>query len=60
MYEREDIKGLIKLAESGVLKLGKEAGQEIFGSFKLEKAEKATNIAEANHEIGETSFAALK
>uniref|UniRef100_L7IXP0 Alcohol dehydrogenase-like C-terminal domain-containing protein n=1 Tax=Pyricularia oryzae (strain P131) TaxID=1143193 RepID=L7IXP0_PYRO1 len=39
MYEREDMRGLIKMAESGVLKLGRAAGVEIIGRYKLEEYE---------------------
>ncbi|KAH8846362.1 hypothetical protein MCOR29_007084 [Pyricularia oryzae] len=39
MYEREDMRGLIKMAESGVLKLGRAAGVEIIGRHKLEEYE---------------------
>lgn len=52
MYEREDIRGLIKLAEAGVLKLGKSAGHEILGQFPLEEWEKAMETARRNPESG--------
>ncbi|TLD15141.1 hypothetical protein PspLS_10625 [Pyricularia sp. CBS 133598] len=39
MYEREDLRSLIKMAESGVLKLGKGAGVEIIGRYKLDDYE---------------------
>ena len=48
MYERADVRGLIKLAESGVLKLGKGGGQEVFEQFKLEEVNKAFEAAAAN------------
>ncbi|KAF5867793.1 putative alcohol dehydrogenase protein [Botrytis fragariae] len=37
MYEREDAKGLIKLVESGLLKLGKAGGKEVVGEFSIEQ-----------------------
>lgn len=52
MYEREDVQGLIKLVETGVLRLGKQAGHEIVGRFKLEEWEQAIDIAAANTEAG--------
>ncbi|PQE30114.1 alcohol dehydrogenase protein [Rutstroemia sp. NJR-2017a WRK4] len=45
MYEREDVRGLIKLVESGVLKLGKSAGHELVGEFSLDEWEKAIETA---------------
>lgn len=58
MYERSDAKALIKLAESGVLKLGKDAGMEVLGQFGMEDIEKAIEVAAANPGAGK--FAALK
>jgi threonine dehydrogenase-like Zn-dependent dehydrogenase len=52
MYEREDVRGLIKLAESGVLKLGKDGGQEVVGQFGLEEIHKAFEAATANRGVG--------
>jgi threonine dehydrogenase-like Zn-dependent dehydrogenase len=52
MYEREDARGIIKLAETGALKLGKSAGQEIVGQFPLEEWQKAFETAENNPEAG--------
>jgi D-arabinose 1-dehydrogenase-like Zn-dependent alcohol dehydrogenase len=48
MYERADVKGVIKLAESGLLKIGKEAGLLLAGEFSLEEYEKAFDAAEAS------------
>ena len=45
MYEREDVQGLIKLVESGVLKLGKKLGHKVAHSFKLEEWEEAFRVA---------------
>ncbi|CAM1502695.1 Fc.00g074710.m01.CDS01 [Cosmosporella sp. VM-42] len=45
MYEREEVRGLIKLLESGKLKLGKENGFEISGTFKLNEWEKCADAA---------------
>lgn len=52
MYERKDVVSLIKLAESGVLKLGKEIGSEIVGSFKLHEYEEGLKTAQENHAVG--------
>ena len=52
MYERDDVRGIIKLAEAGVLRLGKSAGNEIVGQFPLEEWEKALETAENNPEAG--------
>ncbi len=51
-YEREDVRGLIKLAESGPLKLGKSAGHEIVGQFRLEEWEKVFKTAAENPATG--------
>ena len=52
MYEREDVRLLIKMAETGVLKLGKEGGIEVVGRFKLEEVEEAFAVAAKNPEVG--------
>ena len=33
MFEREDIKSMIKMVNSGVLKLGESAGLRVVGTF---------------------------
>ncbi|TLS26859.1 hypothetical protein PpBr36_04132 [Pyricularia pennisetigena] len=48
MYEREDVRGLIKMAESGVLKLGRHAGVEIIGRYKLEEYEAMLHATSEN------------
>lgn len=45
MYEREHVRSLIQMAETGVLKFGREVGQEIIASFPLEKMEEALDRA---------------
>ncbi|KAL2137290.1 hypothetical protein VTI74DRAFT_5021 [Chaetomium olivicolor] len=52
MYEREDARLLIKMAEAGILKLGKEGGIEVVGRFKLEEAGEAFGLAAKNPEVG--------
>jgi D-arabinose 1-dehydrogenase-like Zn-dependent alcohol dehydrogenase len=52
MYEREDARGIIKLAEAGVLKLGKSSGHDVVGQFPLEEWEKAIETAKQNSEAG--------
>jgi threonine dehydrogenase-like Zn-dependent dehydrogenase len=46
MYEPEHVKGLIKMVESGVLRLNREHGFEILGSYKLEDFEEALDAAQ--------------
>ena len=55
MFEREDIKGMIKLVENGVLKLGKGAGLRTVGKFELEDWDKAFTAAEENAGMGEST-----
>lgn len=52
MYEREDVRSLIKLAETGVLPLGEKGGVEILGRFGLEDFVKAVELAAAHPEAG--------
>lgn len=52
MYEREDARLLIKMAEAGVLKLGREGGIEVVGRFKLEEVEEAFTVAAKSPEVG--------
>jgi D-arabinose 1-dehydrogenase-like Zn-dependent alcohol dehydrogenase len=52
MYEREDMRLLIKLAESGVLPLGEKGGVQVQGRFGLEEFEKAIEVAVAHPEAG--------
>ena len=52
MYEREDVRGIVKLAESGVLKLGKSGGGHVVGQFPLQEWEEALDVAEKNAGAG--------
>lgn len=52
MYTRADARGLIKMAEAGVLKLGQSRGQKLVGEFKLEELDKAFETAAANAQAG--------
>jgi D-arabinose 1-dehydrogenase-like Zn-dependent alcohol dehydrogenase len=52
VYEREDVMGLIKLTESGVMKFGKEVGCEVVGLYKLEEVDRAFETASANTSVG--------
>ncbi|KAK6222821.1 hypothetical protein LQW54_000630 [Pestalotiopsis sp. IQ-011] len=45
MYTRKEIREVVKMAETGVLKIGKTAGHEVAGRFKLEDWEKAIEAA---------------
>ena len=56
MFEREDYKGMIKVVEIGVLKLGERAGLRIVGKFMLEEWDKAFTAAEKNAGIGESTL----
>ena len=53
MYESGIVKMLIKMAESGVLKLGKNGGQEIVGEFPLEELDKAFDTTIAKSAAGQ-------
>jgi threonine dehydrogenase-like Zn-dependent dehydrogenase len=48
MYDRTQVKRLIKLAEQGRLKLGKAAGKEVVGAFSLDDYVEALEVAEKN------------
>ncbi|KAB5576204.1 chaperonin 10-like protein [Coniochaeta sp. 2T2.1] len=48
MYERQDMRSLIKLAETGKLQLG----VDITGRFRLEEHEKAVELAASHPEVG--------
>jgi D-arabinose 1-dehydrogenase-like Zn-dependent alcohol dehydrogenase len=52
MYERADAKALIKLAESGNLKLGPAGGMKILGTFGLEDIDKAFELAASDKRAG--------
>lgn len=41
MYEREHVLGLVKMVESGALKLGKQGGYEVIGSYPLDQYKEA-------------------
>jgi hypothetical protein len=60
MYEREDARGIIKLAEAGVLKLRKSAGHNVIGQFSFEEWEKAVETAKQNPESGNSSVHAIR
>ncbi|KAJ1566541.1 hypothetical protein HK405_009405 [Cladochytrium tenue] len=45
MYDRHIPRELIKLAETGVLKLGKDGGNEIIGTFPFERLEEALELS---------------
>ncbi|KAL2151794.1 hypothetical protein VTH82DRAFT_6892 [Thermothelomyces myriococcoides] len=52
MYEREDARLLIKMVEAGVLRLGKQGGNEVLRRFKLEEAEEAFALAASGARAG--------
>jgi threonine dehydrogenase-like Zn-dependent dehydrogenase len=52
MYERSDVVALIKMVETGVLKLGKAAGHEVVGKFEFEQLVEAIEAASVNQDPG--------
>lgn len=50
---QEDIFGLLKMVESGIIGLGEEAGMETVGVFGLEEWEKAFYVAVKNAGMGQ-------
>ena len=53
MYERSDMRDLVKMLEVGTLKIGPEVGQKVCGSFPLEDWKKAFDVAAENAAFGE-------
>jgi threonine dehydrogenase-like Zn-dependent dehydrogenase len=45
MYTRAEIRNLVKMVETGTLKIGKAAGHQVNGKFKLEEHEAAFETA---------------
>ncbi|OIW32661.1 GroES-like protein [Coniochaeta ligniaria NRRL 30616] len=54
MYERDDVRSLIKLAEAGVLPLGEKSGVKVIGKFGLDEFGQAIELASSHPEIGST------
>ncbi|MCJ1432222.1 hypothetical protein MMC27_001578 [Xylographa pallens] len=52
MYTREDTRAMVKLVESGVLRLGKGAGVKVVGQFGLGEWAKAFDTAAENPGMG--------
>lgn len=52
MYKREDARGIIKMAETGLWKLAKSAGVQGVGEFRLEDWDTAIETVAANPEWG--------
>ncbi|KAK0723449.1 hypothetical protein B0T26DRAFT_675020 [Lasiosphaeria miniovina] len=52
MYERDDVRDFLKLAETGVFKIGSDDGVEVVGEFKLEQAQEAFDLAAKNTGFG--------
>jgi threonine dehydrogenase-like Zn-dependent dehydrogenase len=48
MYERRDVPRLIRMVESRMVKLGKEAGISNLGSYGLKDVEEALSVAVEN------------
>ena len=53
MYNRDDILSMIRLLESGILKIGESAGTKVAGKFGLEEWEEAFNTASEKTGVGE-------
>ena len=56
MFEREDIKRMIKMVEKGMMKVGESEGMKIVGKFGLEDWDKAFTAAEKNAGMGEMAL----
>lgn len=52
MYKCEDARGIIKMAETGLWKLGESVGVQVVGEFRLEYWDTAIETAAANPEWG--------
>ncbi|KAL7945189.1 GroES-like protein [Trichoderma barbatum] len=48
MYERKDVRMLIKMVETGVMGLGKKIGARVEGKFRLEEWDEAFTAAQEN------------
>jgi D-arabinose 1-dehydrogenase-like Zn-dependent alcohol dehydrogenase len=55
MYRGEDVSEVIRMAEAGVLKLGKERGFDAVTEFKFEEFGKGFDWVTENHELGQTA-----
>jgi D-arabinose 1-dehydrogenase-like Zn-dependent alcohol dehydrogenase len=53
MYWPEDVSEVIRLAEAGILKLGKQRGYDEVKEFKFEDFEDGFEWVTSNHELGE-------
>ena len=58
MYDRSDIVGLIKLVETGVLKIGQSDGVKIVGKYGLEDWKTAFDVAADNAGMGDVTLIA--
>ncbi|KAL2019041.1 hypothetical protein VTK56DRAFT_10145 [Thermocarpiscus australiensis] len=54
MYEQEDVRGLIRLVESGVLRIGSGGGFPVVAEFPLESPEEAFNKVKSDLGLGGT------
>nr|CDP26484.1 Putative protein of unknown function [Podospora anserina S mat+] len=52
MYDRADAQQIVRMAESGVLRLGPETGVEVVGRFKLDEIDEAWAVASKNTQFG--------
>jgi hypothetical protein len=59
MYSGEDVKEVIRMAEAGVLKLGKQRGFDAVTEFKFEDFEKGFEWVTENHALGQMAVLVL-
>ncbi|KAK4202355.1 hypothetical protein QBC40DRAFT_276608 [Triangularia verruculosa] len=52
MYDRIDAQQIVKMVESGVLRVGPESGAEVVGKFKLDELDKGWEAAAKNTDYG--------
>lgn len=53
MYSRDDIKHLLKMVETGLLRLDEKSGISVVGTFGLEEWEKAFEVVKDNAKMGQ-------
>src|SRR3569833_104348 len=56
LFDRKDVAALIKMAETGILKLGAAGGWEITGKFSLGEIEKGIEIAASQTAAGQLTL----
>jgi D-arabinose 1-dehydrogenase-like Zn-dependent alcohol dehydrogenase len=59
MYSGEDVSEVVRMAEAGVLKLGKQRGFDAVTEFKFEEFEKGFEWVTENHALGQMAVLVL-